>query len=182
MTGGPWRVDRRPEERLQLFATIRGRLYLLALLALAPLLAMFGHAAFAVHRVRQESELAANLELARATAAAFSAFIDDVSRTALPLGEAFAAEHMAADEATALLAKTAAAYVAIREFSWASPSGEILASSNPRSVGSDVSDRSYQLRILAGDDRAGGRIRLLAGMQTDCGEPRVLGQLHKPSR
>jgi signal transduction histidine kinase/PAS domain-containing protein len=154
MTPRSLRVRSFPGGNLQLFATIRGRLYLLALLALAPLLAMFGHAAFAMYRVREESELAANLELARATAAAFSAFVDDVSRTALPLGEAFAAGHMTADEATALLEKTAGAYVAVREFSWASPAGEILASSNPRAVGIDVSDREYQLRILAGDDRA----------------------------
>jgi PAS domain S-box-containing protein len=141
-------------EKLQRLRTIRGRLILVVLLAVGPLLAALAHAAAAIHRVRERSELAANLELARASAAAFAAFVQDVSRTALPLGEALVDGRTTPAEAQALLEKTAGAYVAVREFSWASAAGEIVASSNPRALGVRVSDRDYHLRILAGDDEA----------------------------
>jgi signal transduction histidine kinase/HAMP domain-containing protein len=133
--------------------TIRARLVTLAVLALVPLLAMLGLAARATERVRVESEVTANLELARATAAAFSAFVADVQRTALPLGEALASGRLTEEEANHLLAKTALSYDALLEISWATPTGEIVRSSGP-AAGLDVGDRGYFLRILAGDDTA----------------------------
>jgi PAS domain S-box-containing protein len=139
---------------VQLFRTIRGRLILLALLALAPLLAAFAHVARNVQRVRAEAELTADLELARAAACAFAAFVRDVSRSALPLGESIASGRPTPEEATELLEKTAAAYTAVRELSWVSAAGQVILSSNPRAVNVQVADRDYHLRILAGDDEA----------------------------
>jgi PAS domain-containing protein len=126
----------------------------MAVLALVPLLAMLGLAARSVQAVREESEIAANLELARATAAAFSAFVSDVQRTALPLGEALASGRLGGAASDRLLARTATAYDAVLEISWASPAGRILRSSSARTVGLEIGDRDYFVRILAGDDTA----------------------------
>lgn len=135
-----------------LLRTIRGRLILLALLAIAPLLAALVQVSRQARDARAEAVLAADLELARASAAALTAFVRDVWRTSLPLGEMLASGRETPEQATALLVRTAAAYPALRELSWASPAGEILVSSEAGLPGLSVAGRDYHLRILAGDD------------------------------
>ncbi len=126
----------------------------MAILALVPLLAMAVLAARSAQRVRDESEVEANLEFARATAAAFAGFVGDVQRTGLALGEALATRRLSPREATRLLGRALRAYDALLDISWATPAGEIVQSSDPASPGLRVGDRDYFLRILAGDDTA----------------------------
>ncbi|HET8541683.1 MAG TPA: ATP-binding protein [Anaeromyxobacter sp.] len=169
--------------------SIRGRLVVMAVLALVPLLAMLGLASASIQRVREDSEVAANLELARATAAAFSGFVADVQRTAMPVGEALASGRLASHEADRLLDGTARAYGALLEVSWASPAGEILRSSSARSVGLRVGDRDYFLRILAGDDavvgdlldtRSGRGLAFVVAVAVRDGERRLVGVVLAP--
>ena len=138
---------------MQLLGTIRGRLILLALLALAPLLVALAHVVRESERARAEAQATADLEVARSSAAALAAFVRDVWRTALPIGEAIV-NGATPEEATALLVRTAAAYPALRELSFASAGGEVVLSSDARAIGTRVADRDYHLRILAGDDEA----------------------------
>ncbi|HEX9050848.1 MAG TPA: ATP-binding protein [Anaeromyxobacter sp.] len=132
--------------------TTRGRLLAMALLALVPLLAMAVRVVRSSERVRDATEIEANLELARAAAAAFSGFVADVQRTAHLLGATLASDR-SAEKAAPLLAMVARTSD-VFGWSWASVDGAVVRSTDPVMAGAHVTDRACFRRILAGADVA----------------------------
>ncbi len=101
---------------------------------------------------RRSTEYQANLEVARAVAAAFDAFVDDLLHQELATGRALvlASGSLSEHEAHELLAAGAREYPALSFCSWLSPDGHIRASSQPDVAGVDLSDRAYVRAIVDG--------------------------------
>ncbi len=133
--------------------TVQGRLILLLLTVLLPLLLIQGVIYCERFEARRSEELRANLEVARAVAATFDAFVRDVLRQEAVLGTSITApQPLAPGELDLLLAASAAAYPPIRNMSWVNPEGVVLNSSLPEAVGLVVSDRPYFQAIVQGQE------------------------------
>jgi PAS domain S-box-containing protein len=131
---------------------IRRMLVLLLLIVLVPVLAVQGGMYYREFRNETADELRANLEVARAVAVAFQAYIDDLRREELAVGHAFVLlEPFSASQGSAYLAENARRYPNMHSLSWVDPRGRIVASSWPREIGQNVAATSWFVRILDGD-------------------------------
>jgi signal transduction histidine kinase len=119
---------------------------------LVPLLAVGAISAWGAHQARVEAEYRANLELARAIAAAFRNFVKDVERQQQALGAVIASGRLSPAELTTFLERSAAEYTSLQAFAWVDVGGKVLAASDPRLAGRWVGDRDYFRRLLAGED------------------------------
>jgi len=135
------------------FRSIHARLYLLAALTLAPLVAVMVHLGFVVHRVRRDAVVAANLELARSVATTFRTYLDDLFHESGTLGRTLASGRLDPDEGARLLAASVGERPELRELSWALPDGTIAVSSNPASAGLGVGDQPYFRRVTTGEEQ-----------------------------
>jgi signal transduction histidine kinase len=103
---------------------------------------------------QRAGELRADMELARAAATAFEAYVQDVLHHALAVGLAVP---MALDEsverANAYLAANAAGSPAVRDFAWVDPSGRVVAASDPTQVGVSVAGRDYFRAAVGGAEQ-----------------------------
>ncbi len=131
--------------------TVRGRLLLLVLVILIPIfLVQAGIFANRLQAWRNEG-IQANLELARAVAAAFDAYVDGILRQELTLGQALTADTgPSAERANRLLAASADGCASLLHLSWADDHGRILGSSSAAAVGGEVGDQPYFQEILSG--------------------------------
>jgi signal transduction histidine kinase/ActR/RegA family two-component response regulator len=131
--------------------SIRGRIILLLLVVLVPILIIQGYMYYDVFRDRQEEELRANLEMGRAMGRAFDDFIQGVLRQELSIGlAATASPPLSAQALTRLLENSAKELVAVRRLSWFNPNGHALASSLPIASSLSIADREYFQEILSG--------------------------------
>jgi signal transduction histidine kinase len=131
--------------------SLYGRLSLLVLVVLIPLLVVQAgiYAAWYVSSW-VEQELATS-DTACEAAATFEAYARDVHRQELAIGAALAGPHpYTTKEANDFLAASGKGYSAIRSWSWATPDGRIIASSQSAMVGLDVGDRTYFQAIRGG--------------------------------
>jgi PAS domain S-box-containing protein len=107
------------------------------------------------YRTRSTAEVEANLELARSIGTLFSSFVQDIARHDLALGLSLPALKPYTDEqARELLRTSASEHPAISLLHWISPRGAILASSEPKAIGTTVADSPYFQEILQGRDWA----------------------------
>ena len=121
------------------------------LTVLVPLLMVQAGIYYSWFQTRREEELQANLELARAVATNFDAYVRDILSQELAIGIAFSSPGSTPEEQRRLLVESARQDPAIRDYSWVSPKGVIVASSNQEAVGFDVGSRPYF------QETAGGR-------------------------
>ncbi len=140
-----------------MFRTIRARLYLLVALVSAALVMVGGYGGWRASRARAETEQLSNLEVARTAAAAVGTWVAEVSHESGILGRAVSGGRLGAAEAGRLLAEAARDSGTVRDYSWVSPAGRVLASSEPRLVGLPAAgDRPELVRLQAGDEVAVG--------------------------
>ncbi len=110
---------------------------------------------YVLFQQRRTEEFANNLELARAVAVTFDAYVQDVLHQELAIGVALASPGPQPDEqANQLFVASAREYPSIRYYGWASPQGRVLASNQPEAMGLDVGDRSYFREIVEGREQA----------------------------
>ncbi|RPI27050.1 MAG: HAMP domain-containing protein [Acidobacteria bacterium] len=160
---------------------LRGRLTVLVLAALVPMViaqaAIFGY----WYSTRKSAELQSNLELARTFGALYERYLSDLQHAELTLGEALL--RLEPEPALALLESRAKNYPAIHSFTWANPEGKILLSSRAGAPGISVADREYFREIIRGKQwtisdllitRVGGDERLVLARAVRSGE-RLLG-------
>ena len=122
---------------------IRGTQLLLLLTLLVPLLMVQAGIYYSWFQTRRDAELQANLELARAVATNFDAYVRDIANQELAIGIAFSSTGLSTDQQGKLLVASAQQYPAIRYYSWVSPQGLTLASSDPMAVGFNANSLPY---------------------------------------
>jgi signal transduction histidine kinase/HAMP domain-containing protein len=132
--------------------SVRANQILLLLTVLVPLLMVQSAIYYNWFQTRREAELQANLELARAVATNFDAYVRDVLSQESAIGVAFASPGSSPGEEERILAESIRQYPAISYYSLANPQGMIVASSSPETVGLDVSTRDYFKQIIDGKE------------------------------
>ena len=130
--------------------TIQGRLILLLLLVLIPILAIQVYIYYGNYQARKASELQANLEIARVLAKTFESFVQDVIHQELAIGLAITSSQPMTSKDISRLLETSRDYIAVRDFTWLNPKGVAIYSSNPAMIGIDYGDRSYFREIANG--------------------------------
>jgi PAS domain S-box-containing protein len=101
-------------------------------------------------RLAEEEHL--NLEMARAVAAMFDGDIADVHRQEWAIGRALSGPHpYTTEQANQLLIENTREYPAVRAWHWVNPSGKIVASSDRRAIGLDISDRDHFKKVRGGE-------------------------------
>ncbi len=133
--------------------TLRGILILLVLVAIVPReIIEVGHYARLVQE-RRATEYETNLALARSVASRFEAFVHGVVHQEEGIGDAILAlDGGPVAHLPVLLAGAAKQSPAIRYYAWLTPSGDIVAASDPRATGRRVDGRSYLAAIQQGQD------------------------------
>ncbi len=102
---------------------------------------------------RQANEFQANLEMARAIAGTLNEFVQDILHQELAICINLTMhQDLSIDQMDQILEANRAAYPAIRNFSWLSPDGLVLASSSGGNAGNDLNGRLYVRKIMEGSD------------------------------
>ena len=130
---------------------IQKRLLLLLLVVLVPLLLVQGFTYYQWFQERKEAEMRANLELARTVAKTFDAFVKEVLQTELAIGmAATASPALLLNDLRNILSQATKANPPLRNFSWVSPEGRVLASVNPEFENVDISKTDHYAKIRSG--------------------------------
>ncbi|MHB0937757.1 MAG: sensor histidine kinase [Armatimonadota bacterium] len=132
-------------------AGIGARLVLLTTLTLLPLLLLLGWVYYQRYETRRAQAQQTELEVAQGVAVLFDAFVTDVRREELVVGQAILTFAPDSARAGQLLSVTEAQYVAVTNINWVSPEGRILASSDPGGIGAEIGDRPYFRAIREGE-------------------------------
>ena len=134
-------------------AGMRRLLSRLILVVLVPLLLVQAGIYVRWYYSRLADEQQANLEMARAAAAIFDGNIDDVRRQEWAIGQTLAGPYpYTTEQANQLLLANAREYPAVRAWHWTNPNGKIIASSDPRAIGLDISDRDHFRKVRKNDN------------------------------
>lgn len=133
-------------------AGVEARLSLLIALTIVSLLLVLGWAYYQRYQTERAQALKAEQEIAMGVAATFAGYVRDVRRQGATIGHAL--QPRSTEEANRLLAQAKAQYVSLNSINWVSPSGRILASSVPESIGLDLGDRAYLREIASGKEWA----------------------------
>jgi PAS domain S-box-containing protein len=130
---------------------IRGRLLLLLLIVLVPVLFIEVFIYYQRFETRKSEELQANLEMARAVAKNFDTFVLDIVHGELVIGLALTSSQPMTDrDQNRILDNFQTDNPAVRSCFWVNPGGLIVASSLRAYIGFDVSDRSFVKEIITG--------------------------------
>jgi PAS domain S-box-containing protein len=131
--------------------SIRGRLVLLLLIVLIPVVLIEVFLYYRRFETRKAEELQANLEMARAIAKSFETFVQDLVRSELVAGLALTGSQPITDrDRNHILDTFQSDNPAVRSVFWVNPAGSIVASSLRTYIHFDVSDRSFVQEIIAG--------------------------------
>jgi hypothetical protein len=133
------------------FTTVRGRLALLLIAIIVPILIV----QIIIYRARFEyrSQVARkeNLHIARAVAQTFYGLIEGILNQELSIGLALTSfRKPEPDDVHRLLNGTVAAYPYMLQIAWIAPTGRLITVSDGRAPAMDVSDQSYFREIVAG--------------------------------
>lgn len=134
---------------------VSSTLALLVLVVLLPvLLLQIGiYSVWYTTRLGEEEQM--NLELARAVAAAFDGYLQDLYRQQRTLAAALSVrEDLTQSERNHLLLASKTPYDSVRAIHLADANGLIVASSDPNSMGTRVTDLDYVQRLVTGRSRA----------------------------
>jgi PAS domain S-box-containing protein len=134
---------------------IRKRVFLPLIVVFVPLLLLEAFIYFQWFRVHKETEVQANLELARAVAKNFEAFLQGLIRNELAVGLALtASQPMTERDRDRLLDTFKARNPEFRSIFWMNPDGAVIASSLRSYIGFDLSDRSFFQKVKHGQEWA----------------------------
>jgi signal transduction histidine kinase/CheY-like chemotaxis protein len=130
---------------------IRTRLLLLIALLMLPITLLLAWTNYQRYGTLRAIELRAETEIAQGIATTFSNYVRGVQELLYTTEQAILTfSPYTSAKATALLTATAAHFPAIRDLSWVSPDGRVLASSLPGTVGGTIAARPYFQEIRAG--------------------------------
>lgn len=133
--------------------SFRCKIMLLLLILLIPTFIIQAYVYYDRYQARLSEELQSNLELARAVATTFEAFLQDVLNQEAIIGFGLTSLHLSPDEQEALLARSLKEYPSVWGFAWINPQGVFAAATNADVVGVDASQRRYIQEItLEGRD------------------------------
>ncbi|MDR3567514.1 MAG: PAS domain S-box protein [Syntrophobacteraceae bacterium] len=133
------------------FSSIRGRLFLLLLFVLIPVMVGQGVYLYVRYQVRLINASRRNEQMSQAAAAALVGFIMDVVHQETAMGANFTmAAPVSPQEMQRILAVNKAAFPAVRDFAWSDPQGRVVMSSLRSVVGLDLSDRKYIRKLRSG--------------------------------
>lgn len=133
------------------FRTIKGQLFLLLFAVLIPVILVQLLIYHDRLNTRRTKEMEANLEMARAIGKAFDRFTKEILKQEFAVGLALSPSlPPTSPEASQLFEKIRNANLGLQQISWVDPGGCILASTDRRAVGLDVSDRFYFKEIANG--------------------------------
>lgn len=130
--------------------SIQGRLILLLLVLLVPILFIQVYNYRERYENRRAEELQANLEIARSVANTFEAFVMDIVHTELAIGQAMIIPELSDAERNKLLHEFMSDNPSVRVAFWMSPDGMIIAAGLPEYIGWYLSDRSFYTEVVAG--------------------------------
>jgi PAS domain S-box-containing protein len=134
---------------------IQGRLFLLILIVLVPILLIEAIIYYERFQTRKAEELQANLELARAVGRTFDSFVADILHTQLAIGlAASASPPISKDSLLKMLHAVEAANPMLRSFTWISPEGIHLVTTNPTIANRKILEWDQFSRIESGGHRA----------------------------
>jgi len=135
---------------------IRKRLVFLLLVFFVPLILLEVFIFYRWYEDRKEAELQANLELARAVARTFDSFVANMLDMELAVGlAATGSPPLSKDALRKIMAETEKAHPALRSFTWISPEGVHLVTTNPRIQNRKIASTSWaELSRLRSEDWA----------------------------
>lgn len=145
MTLPLWLLKRRFRQSFQC------KIMLLLLILLVPIFIIQAYVYQDRYRTRLSEELQSNLELARAVAATFETFLQDVLHQEALIGFALTSLPMNQDEQNAILALSIKEYPPVLGFGWTGPQGVLAASTVPDMIGMDLGHRRYIQEIISGN-------------------------------
>lgn len=131
---------------------IQGQLILVLLVSLVPTLIIQAHLFSEWYKTRRESELQANLQIARAVAKTFDTFIQYELHQEYAMGLALTG--LKIEDQKRYIEENIAEYTLFSNLMWVSPEGRILVSHLPGLEGRSLADRKYFREIIEGRDWA----------------------------
>jgi PAS domain S-box-containing protein len=121
------------------------------LVVMLPLLLVQAGVYWFLYEQRLADDERVNLEMARAVGTIFAGDVDDVHRQEWAIGQALTGPHVyTTEQANELLAKNTREYPAVHAWHWVNLQGRIIASSDPRTIGLDISDREHFRNVREG--------------------------------
>jgi PAS domain S-box-containing protein len=130
---------------------IQGKLILLLLTLLLPILFIQAYVYHERLKTRRAEELQSNLELARAAAQAFEAFVNDIIHQELSIGLALtSSQSLTEEDQNRILNGSKRGNSAIWEIFWSQPDGIVTAATGPQFIGITFEDRDYFREIVSG--------------------------------
>lgn len=130
-------------------------LILILLIVLLPVLAVQAGVYYRWFEAQRSETIQTNVEVARAVARAFDAFVQDVLHQEWAIGYVMTSGTLnSTEEQNQYLANSVQQFDDIRDYAWVDPQGRIVASSLPEAVGMDVRDRAYFQEISGGQSWA----------------------------
>lgn len=134
-------------------SSIQGRLFLLLVAMLIPVLLIEAFIYYDRFRSERSHELQANLDMAKAVSQMFDGFIQDVLHQEVAIGIALSPpKPLSPERAQEVLLESRAEYPALLEISWVGPQGVVAMSTFRDAIGVDISDRKYMQEIFAGKE------------------------------
>jgi PAS domain S-box-containing protein len=134
---------------------MRGRLFLLLIIVLVPVLLVEAVIYYQRFETRKTEELQENLELARSVSLIFEAFLADIFHTQLAIGlAATASPPLSNDSLLRMLKSAEGANPALRSYSWMTPDGVNIVTTNPKIAGRKSTQPEQFSRIQAGEECA----------------------------
>ena len=142
-----------PVLKKRFLLSIQGKLILLLAILIIPNLFILTYMCYDRFQSRRVEELQANLELARAVSMNFETFFQDILIDELLIGTALtSSQPLLNQDQNRILAKARTMRSTFRQLFWVNPAGRILAATDPESIGTDLTERSYFQEIPAGRD------------------------------
>ena len=142
-----------PVLKKRFLQSIQGKLLVLLAILIIPNFFILIYMYFDRFQSRKVEELQANLELARAVSMNFETFCQDILIDELLIGTALtSSEPPSNQDQNRILAKARTMRSAFGQLFWVNPTGRILAATDPESIGTDLTGRSYFQEIPAGRD------------------------------
>jgi signal transduction histidine kinase/HAMP domain-containing protein len=135
---------------------VRGKLIVLVLAVLVPLLVLQSVGVYDRLRRHRAEEMEESRVYAGAVATVFSNYLESQWDAELAIGSAiaFARPERTAAEIEAFLHSQLPEYPTVRVFSWVDPTGTVLASTEAGAAGEAVADRPYFRALVEGKDRS----------------------------
>jgi len=134
---------------------IRARLFALIALVLIPIILLLTWIYYQRYNNRKNYELQSQLEIAHVIASNFKTYLESIYRESHVTGKALIAfDPFTVDKAAQVLNAFVRQYSGIRNMSWVSTDGIVIASSEPAFIGHDLSHRDYLQNVLQGQEWA----------------------------